>query len=167
MWGAESPFKTMWPPPGPRPTCMPSFIFYLDPSNRLATVHQRHRQRGHDRQDRTGQTDNGLICNVCMRAFITRRSYSLSSHECEKHSLSIERTVLQTAPKNVHVASSLVTVYGQNGDRPKRLKSKRRHQNGDIPKRRQRITANVKTATERDQQRSILATLTYLSLIHI
>ena len=30
--------------------------FDLDPSNRLATVHQRHRQT-----DRTGQTDNGLI----------------------------------------------------------------------------------------------------------
>jgi len=30
--------------------------FHLDPSNRLATMHQRHRQTGH--QDRT---DNGLI----------------------------------------------------------------------------------------------------------
>jgi len=34
--------------------------FHLDPSNRLATVHERHRQT--DRQDRTDrQTDNGLI----------------------------------------------------------------------------------------------------------
>jgi len=34
--------------------------FHLDPSNRLATVHERHRT---DRtaQDRTGQTDNGPI----------------------------------------------------------------------------------------------------------
>jgi len=31
--------------------------FNLDPSNRLATIHQRHRQT--DRQ--TGQTDNGSI----------------------------------------------------------------------------------------------------------
>ena len=31
--------------------------FHLDPSNRLATVDERHRQTG---QDRTGQTDNGL-----------------------------------------------------------------------------------------------------------
>jgi len=30
--------------------------FYLDPSNRLVTIHQRYRQT-----DRTGQTDNGLI----------------------------------------------------------------------------------------------------------
>jgi len=53
--------------------------FHLDPSNRLATVHERHRQTGQsdmtgqdtptshtDRQDITGQdrkdrTDNGLI----------------------------------------------------------------------------------------------------------
>jgi len=34
--------------------------FHLEPSNRLATVHQRHRQIGQDRQtDR--QTDNGLV----------------------------------------------------------------------------------------------------------
>ena len=34
--------------------------FYLDPSNRLATVHERYRQDRSDRQtDR--QTDNGLI----------------------------------------------------------------------------------------------------------
>jgi len=33
--------------------------FHLDPSNRLATVHERHRQNRTDRQDR--QTDNGLI----------------------------------------------------------------------------------------------------------
>jgi len=37
--------------------------FHLDPSNRLATVHERYRQ---DRQDRTDrqtdrQTDNGVI----------------------------------------------------------------------------------------------------------
>jgi len=32
--------------------------FYFDPSNRLATVHQRHRQ---DRTDRTNKQDNGLI----------------------------------------------------------------------------------------------------------
>jgi len=34
--------------------------FHLDPSNRLATVHERYRQT--DRQtDRTGRTDNGPI----------------------------------------------------------------------------------------------------------
>ena len=33
--------------------------FHLDPSNRLATVHERHRQDRTDRQ--TGQTDNGPI----------------------------------------------------------------------------------------------------------
>ena len=49
--GAGSPSNTMWP--GPRPTCIPSF--HLDPSNRLATIHERHRQ---DRQ--TGQV-NGSI----------------------------------------------------------------------------------------------------------
>jgi len=48
-WGGPgSPSNTMWP--GPRPTCVPSFmIFHLDPSNRLATIHQRYRQDG-DRQ---------------------------------------------------------------------------------------------------------------------
>ena len=49
---ARSPSNTMWP--GPRLTCMPSFI------NRLATIHQRYRQT--DRQThRTDSTDNGLI----------------------------------------------------------------------------------------------------------
>ena len=49
--------------------------FHLDPSNRLATVHERHRQDREDRQtgqtDRThrqtrqtGQTDNGAIPEV-------------------------------------------------------------------------------------------------------
>ena len=33
--------------------------FHLDPSNRLATVHERYRQTGQTGQDR--QTDNGLI----------------------------------------------------------------------------------------------------------
>jgi len=32
--------------------------FHLDPSNRLATVHERYRQ---DRTDRTDRTDNGPI----------------------------------------------------------------------------------------------------------
>jgi len=32
--------------------------FHLDPSNRLAIIHQRHRQGKHDRTD---TTDNGLI----------------------------------------------------------------------------------------------------------
>jgi len=36
--------------------------FHLDPSNGLATIHQRYRQTGEThRTDRTGQTDNGLI----------------------------------------------------------------------------------------------------------
>jgi len=48
--GAEYPSNTMWP--GPRPTCMHA-KFHLDPSNPLATVHERYRQ--------TGQTDNGPI----------------------------------------------------------------------------------------------------------
>jgi len=45
---AGSPSDTMWP--GPRPTSMPGF-------NRLAIIHQRHRQTG--QTDR--QTDNGPI----------------------------------------------------------------------------------------------------------
>ena len=50
--GAGSPSNTMWP--GPRLTCMPSFI------NHLATIHQRYRQT--DRQTgQTDSTDNGLI----------------------------------------------------------------------------------------------------------
>jgi len=48
---AGSPSNTMWP--GPRPTFPAKF--HLDPSNRLATIHQRYRQT-----DRTGQ-DNGPI----------------------------------------------------------------------------------------------------------
>ena len=43
-WGAGSPSNTMWP--GTRPTCMPSFVLI-----RAATVHERHRQAGQDRQD--------------------------------------------------------------------------------------------------------------------
>jgi len=43
--GAGSLSNTMWP--GPRPTCVMHARFHLDPSNRLATVHERHRQ---DRQ---------------------------------------------------------------------------------------------------------------------
>ena len=50
--GAGSPSNTMWP--GPRPTCVPSFILILDPSNRLATVHQWYRQTDI-------RTDNSLI----------------------------------------------------------------------------------------------------------
>jgi len=51
-----------------------------------------------------------------------------------------------TNRKQSKTESLVVSVYGQNGDRPKRLKSKRRHQNkeiktatnenGDKPKRR-------------------------------
>jgi len=37
--------NTLWL--GPRPTCMRA-KFHLDPSNRLATIHQRHRQTGQD-----------------------------------------------------------------------------------------------------------------------
>jgi len=51
--GAVSPSNTVWP--GPRPTCMPSFILIYPtvwPQYTYVT----------DRQDRqTGQTDNGLI----------------------------------------------------------------------------------------------------------
>jgi len=43
LWRELGP-HTMWP--GPRPTAMPSFILNLDPSNRLATIHQRYRQKG-------------------------------------------------------------------------------------------------------------------------
>ena len=51
--GAGSLSNTMWP--GPKAYLHAKF--HLDPSNRLATVHERHRQ---DRQtDR--QTDNGPI----------------------------------------------------------------------------------------------------------
>jgi len=34
--------------------------FHLDPTNRLATVHQRCRQTGQDRQDRTGQRSDSI-----------------------------------------------------------------------------------------------------------
>jgi len=44
-----SPSNTMWS--GTRPTCRLHAKFHLDPSNRLATIHQRHRQ------DRTGERD--------------------------------------------------------------------------------------------------------------
>jgi len=40
---------------------LPAAKFQLDPSNRLATIHQRHRQTDRTGQDRTGQTDNGPI----------------------------------------------------------------------------------------------------------
>jgi len=52
--GAGSPSNTV--------TCAEAYLrpkFHLDPSNRLATIHQRYT----DRQDRTGQTDNGLIAH--------------------------------------------------------------------------------------------------------
>jgi len=38
--------------------------------------------------------------------------------------------------------------YGQNGDKPKRRKSKRQHQNGDNPKRRQARGNITETATK-------------------
>ena len=44
---------TMWP--APRPTS--DAKFHLDPSNRLATIHQRHRQ---NRQRQTGQTQQSV-----------------------------------------------------------------------------------------------------------
>jgi len=44
--GAGSLSNIMWT--GPRPTCMPSFIF----RHRLATIHQRYRQYRQDRTDR-------------------------------------------------------------------------------------------------------------------
>ena len=53
--GAGSPSKTMWS--GPRRTSIP---WYLDPSNSLATIHQRHRQ--------IGQTDNGPIALFFVQA---------------------------------------------------------------------------------------------------
>ena len=43
-------------------------------------------------------------------------------------------------------------VPGQNGDKPKRRKSKRRHQNGDNPKRRQYKGNITKTATKNKGQ---------------
>jgi len=58
--GAGSPASTIWPWPRPIPT-----KWHLDPSNRLATIHQRHRQTdsterqtGRDRQrsDSVGRT---------------------------------------------------------------------------------------------------------------
>jgi len=50
--GAASPSNTMWP--GPRPTCLPSFILIRQ------TVWPQYTNVA-DRQDRTGQTDNGPI----------------------------------------------------------------------------------------------------------
>ena len=66
--GAGSPSNTMWP--GPRPTCLPA-KFQLDPSNRLTTIHQRHRQTGQDRQtdrqqsDSTGRTVLQMVAQKC------------------------------------------------------------------------------------------------------
>ena len=55
--GAGSPPNTLWS--GPRPTCMQSFMFHLDLSNRLATVHERYRQdRQTDRQTDRQRTDS-------------------------------------------------------------------------------------------------------------
>jgi len=50
LGGAGSPSNTMWP--APRPTT--GAKFHLDPSNRLATIHQSQtdRQAGQSRQDR-------------------------------------------------------------------------------------------------------------------
>jgi len=48
--GAGSPSNTLWP----RPRLYLHAKFHLDPSSRLATIHQRHRQTYR-------QTDNGLI----------------------------------------------------------------------------------------------------------
>jgi len=50
--GAGSPSKKVWP--GPRPSYLHTKA-HLDPSNRLATIHQRHRQ---DRQ--TGQRSDSI-----------------------------------------------------------------------------------------------------------
>jgi len=54
--GAGSPCNTIWP--GPRPTCMPC-RFHLDPSNHLATIHQRHRRDRTDMTDRQGPDSIG------------------------------------------------------------------------------------------------------------
>jgi len=78
--GAGSLSNTMLP--GSRPTYLHA-KFYLDPSNRLATVHQRHRQTGRDRQThrQTGQ-----------------RSYSIG------------RTVLQTVAQKPLICHNAATV---------------------------------------------------------
>jgi len=44
LGGAGSPPNTMWPSRG----LYLRTNFHLDPSNRLATIHQRHRQTGQD-----------------------------------------------------------------------------------------------------------------------
>jgi len=69
--GAGFPFNTMWP--GPRPTSVPSgIVIHRDPSNRLATVHQRYRQtdRQTDRQDRQLSDSLGQTVLEAMRPFI-------------------------------------------------------------------------------------------------
>ena len=79
LWerGAESPSNTMWP--GPRPTCVPSFIL-IHPT-RLATIHQRHRQDRTDRQrsDSTGRTKNPPLYHIA--AGVTQICLSSTSSE--------------------------------------------------------------------------------------
>jgi len=55
LWGggAGFPSNTMWP--GPRPTCMPSFILIRPTFGHSARTPQT------DRTGQTGQTDNGPI----------------------------------------------------------------------------------------------------------
>ena len=58
FWGgvAGSPSSTLWP--GPRPVLHAKF--YVDPSNRLATVHQCYEQDRTDRTDRDRQQSDSI-----------------------------------------------------------------------------------------------------------
>jgi len=111
--GDGSPYNAVWP--GPRPTCMPSFIlihpsiwpqqiwaknwglcpllgegelgphltqcghlypyakFHLDPSNRLATVHQRHRQDRRRPKDRTERQRSNRIGRTALQLTVAQK----------------------------------------------------------------------------------------------
>ena len=76
-WGLCAPFL-VWRKLGPhlsqcgrpRPTSIPSFIL-IHPSNRLAAIHQRHRQTG---EDSTGQTTADSIWRTVLQTVAEKRN---------------------------------------------------------------------------------------------
>jgi len=64
LGGAGSPSNTMWP--GPRPISVPSFILH-DTSNRLATIHHRHRQTDRSTVDSIGRAVLQTVAQQLMR----------------------------------------------------------------------------------------------------
>ena len=77
----------MWP--GPR---YPRAKFHLDPSNRLATIHQRHIQTGQDRTDRTGRQRSDSIGRTVLQTVAQK------GDEC--------KTLVETAKSTRRLASA-------------------------------------------------------------